>query len=58
MSHITYHLEYIRSTFVEMMELVKGHLEHAADSLLNNDAELAEQRAAEQRRKEDETSGA
>jgi phosphate transport system protein len=43
MSHLTYQLEYIRTTFVEMMELVKDQLEHAANSLLTNDAELAEE---------------
>ena len=43
MSHLTYQLEYIRTTFVEMMELVKGQLEHAADALHSNDAELAEE---------------
>jgi len=43
MSHLTYQLEYVRTTFVEMMELVKGQLELAASSLLNNDLEIAEE---------------
>jgi phosphate transport system protein len=43
MSHLTYQLEYIRTTFVEMMELVRGQLVMSANSLLENNLELAEE---------------
>lgn len=38
-----YQLDYIRTTFIEMMELVKSQLELAACSLLTNNMEKAEE---------------
>lgn len=43
MSHLTYQLEYINTTFIEMMELVRGQLIMSANSLLENNMELAEE---------------
>lgn len=43
MSHLVYQLDYIRTTFIEMMELVKSQLELAACSLLTNNMEKAEE---------------
>jgi len=43
MNHLSYELQYLRETFIEMIELVKSQFTKSITALLNNDTDLSEE---------------
>ncbi|MDZ7614242.1 MAG: PhoU domain-containing protein [Flavobacteriaceae bacterium] len=43
MNHLTFQIEYIKTSLLEMIELVKSQFEKSSEALLNHDLELAEE---------------
>lgn len=43
MNHLTYELEYLKSLFLEMFELVKNQFSKSVTALINHDIDLAEE---------------
>lgn len=42
MNHLTYEIQHLRESFIELLELVKSQLSNSRDCLYNNSIELAE----------------